>query len=343
MAEVSGRARRGLLLLNLGSPKTTKRGDVRRYLNEFLTDPYVIDLAWPLRQILVRALITPKRSGESAHAYQKIWTDRGSPLVEYTREFARKVATSLNGTYDVRWAMRYADNKAADVTRDWAVDEVDVIPLYPQYAESSTRSAIEDALKALRSKRVRVLQDFYAEPEFITAEVEKITAAAADFRPDHVLLSFHGLPEHHLTKIHPERCHQNAACCDRVAADNRRCYRAQSFVTFREIARALPFAADQVSIGFQSRLGRRPWIKPYTDLEVTELARRGRRRILVSCPSFVADCLETLEEIQMRLREQFIEEGGEDLRLVPALNADDDWVTAFTRMIKRDDLSWTAH
>lgn len=331
---------RGLLLLNLGSPSSTSRWSVHKYLNEFLTDPFVIDIPWVWRQLLVRGIIAPTRAGKSAHAYRQIWTAAGSPLVETTRQFSRKVGASLSGTYDVRWAMRYGDNKAVDVTRDWDVDDVDVIPLYPQYAESSTRSAVEDALRALKGKRTRVLQDFYAEPEFIDVEIAKITHAAHDFKPDHVLLSFHGLPEHHLSKLYPERCHQTSACCDRVAADNRLCYRAQSFATYRAIARGLPFNADQISIGFQSRLGRRPWIKPYTDLVITDLIKQGRKRVLVSCPSFVSDCLETLEEIEMRLREQFIEEGGEDLKLVPALNADDEWVTSFTRMIKRDDLRW---
>jgi ferrochelatase len=228
--------------------------------------------------------------------------------------------------------------------KDWSVNELYFVPMYPQYAESSTRSALESAIKQARQAgfrgRIHALRDFFAEPEFIDSHVEQVTAEIRNFRPDHLLFSFHGLPEHHLSKLYPEHCHRQETCCESFGEHNRFCYRAQCFVTASAIRAKLDFPQEKTSVGFQSRLGRRPWIKPYTDHLVTELAGAGARRILVSSPSFVADCLETLEEVQMRLREQFLKEGGEDLKLVPALNAQDHWVERFARMIGRADLKW---
>jgi len=331
---------KGLLLVNLGSPDAPTPKAVKAYLNRFLMDKYVLDIPAPLRFLLVHGLITPKRSKTSAEAYQKIWTKEGSPLVNYTRGFAKGVGSELSG-WSVRWAMRYGQPSLAQVTRDWDVEQVYVVPLYPQYAESSTRTAIEAACASLKGKQVFVLENFFSEPEFIESQSERIESAIQKFRPDHVLLSFHGLPEHHMSKLHPTHC-LSEKCCESVSERNRYCYRAQAFMTAAELRKKLPFAPEKIDISFQSRLGRRPWIKPYTDFRVTELAANGIKRLLVSCPSFVADCLETLEEIQIRLREQFISEGGEDLMLAPALNDSPQWIKRFCKMIERPNLKWVS-
>ncbi|MBX3022661.1 MAG: ferrochelatase [Bdellovibrionales bacterium] len=334
-------AERGLLLINLGSPDAPTAPAVGKYLKEFLNDKYVIDLPPPFRQFLVWGLIAPLRSHSSAHAYQKIWTEEGSPLVGHTRAFAQDLAVAMPAT-EIRWAMRYGSPSILDTLKNWKVRRLDVVPLYPQYAESSTRTAIEQTKKGLIGfpGEVRWLQDFYDQPEYIAAEVRQIQQAMQSFQPDHLLLSFHGLPEHHMAKLHPRVCGQEPHNCERVTAENRLCYRAQCFATARAVAAGLGKGGYGFSVSFQSRLGRRPWVKPYTDFVINDLAAEGKKRVLVACPSFVADCLETLEEVQIRLRDQFIAKGGEDLKLVPSLNSESHWVQGFQKMIARSDLAW---
>ena len=334
----------GLLLVNLGSPEAPTWKSVYAYLCGFLSDRYVIDLPFLPRQALVRAVIAPLRARATAANYRKIWTERGSPLVGFTRDFTDRVAAEMAPRWDVRWAMRYGSPAIGEVLADWKVDKIYLVPLYPQYAESSTRTAVERAALAApgggsgqgeRGGRLEVLQDFYDEPEFIDSLVTRISGEIGAFAPDHVLLSYHGLPEHHVRKLHPAHCLRTSACCAHVNQANRLCYRAQCHATTRALIARLDFPAARVSLAFQSRLGRRPWIKPYTDQVIVDLATGGVRRVLVSCPSFVADCLETLDEVQIRLREQFRAAGGEDLRLVPALNDSRHWVVNFSRMVER--------
>lgn len=323
--------KKGLLFLNLGSPEAPESQAVRTYLNEFLTDPYVIDIPWIFRQILVRLFISPKRSVTTAEAFQKIWLEEGSPLVLFTKSFAEKVQKLTD--YDVRWGMRYGSHPVRDVLKGWEPEEMILVPLYPQYAESSTRTGVEEVEKYLSKKtRMKVVRDFFDAPEFISTEAEIIQEHLDEFKPDHLLLSFHGLPEHHLKKLHPQHCRFND-CCAQVTAANRDCYRAQCFQTARLIISRLQFDQNKISIGFQSRLGNKPWIKPFTDHIVNDLTASGCKRISVACPSFIADCLETLEEIQVRLKEQFCSQGGTDLKLIPALNDDDRWAANFVKML----------
>lgn len=332
-------AKKGLLLINLGSPDDPSTKSVARYLRQFLNDPYVIDIPAWLRFLLVNVVIAPTRSPKSAHAYQQIWTENGSPLVHTTRLFARKLWEVMGSEWNVRWAMRYGQPSIEQALKDFPpASDIFVVPLYPQYAQSSTQTAVDEVLKHKSPHHnIRVLRDFYDQPEFIEAQARKIEAAAQEFKPDHILLSYHGLPEHHLTKLHPTHCLKDE-CCHAVSDRNRNCYRAQAFATTRALTERLKIDRKNISLSFQSRLGRRPWIQPYTDIVVDELAAKGVKRLLVSCPSFVADCLETLEEVQIRLAEQFAEKGGE-LRMVPALNDDDYWVQAFQKMVLRNALS----
>lgn len=327
--------RKGLLLINLGSPRSPEIPDVKEYLNEFLTDPYVIDLPTPIRQILVKGWIVPKRVANSAEAYKTIWTEAGSPLVNITRAFAEKVRRTMDGEFDVRWAMRYGAPTLQETIESWDIDELWIVPLYPQFADSSTTTALEEAIQHVPvGLKVKIIKDFYVHPAFIHSQVRRIQTHLDQFRPQQLLLSFHGLPEHHMRKRHPEHCLKDPGCCETVGEHNRYCYRAQCLATARAITADLNFPRVNVSVSFQSRLGRRPWIKPYTDYVITALAQQGIKTVSVACPSFTADCLETLEEIQIRLREQFIAAGGEQLWLIPALNDDEYWVSNFCKMVQ---------
>lgn len=328
-------ARRGLLLINLGSPRSPEVPDVKEYLNQFLMDPYVIDIPTPLRFLLVKGLIVPRRAANSAEAYKKIWTEQGSPLVCITRAFAEKVKRTMHNQFDVRWGMRYGDPSIREALEEWDIDELWVVPMYPQFADSSTNTALEEMIQHVPANlRVKILKDFFVHPAFVQSEVHRIQAHLDQYKPDHLLLSFHGLPEHHMRKRHPEHCLKDPGCCETVGEHNRFCYRAQCLATARAITTDLNFPRTNVSVSFQSRLGRRPWIKPYTDYVITALAQQGVKTVAVSCPSFTVDCLETLEEIQIRLKEQFLEAGGKDLRLIPALNDDDYWVQNFCKMVQ---------
>ncbi len=334
----------GLLLLQLGSPTEPTPGAVYKFLTEFLTDPLVIDIPAAFRQILVRGVIGPLRSRRVAEAYKSIWTEEGSPLIVHTKKFAEKVRTTLGNRFDVRWAVRYGRPSVEFHLENWDVTELYVVPLYPQFALSSSQSSINKVKEIVRASgkdiKLFILRDFFAEPEFIHSQTLQIQEVAKEFKPDHYLLSFHGLPEHHVTKIHPNKCLVKPGCCEKVGKSNRWCYRAQSMATARALKSALNLSAEQLTVAFQSRLGRRPWIKPYSDEVLPTLVEGGVRRLLVSCPSFVADCLETLEEVQMRLREQFISLGGTDLMLVPALNAEEHWIDDFCMMLTRHNLHW---
>lgn len=334
---------KNLLLINLGSPDSPETKDVARYLRQFLTDPYVINVPAVFRYPLVYGIIVPFRAHKSAEAYRTIWRPQGSPLVQLTKQFTEAVAREILPGWNVHWAMRYGKPSIESVLEDMPDGPLYVVPLYPQYALSSTETALEEVRNYLqKSKRfpgAKFLIDFFNEPEFLSAQAEKIQEEISAFAPDHVLLSFHGLPENHLTKLHAGTA-PIPDVCESVRDDNRLCYRAQCVATVQHLKARLKFDNQKIDFSFQSRLGRLPWIKPYTDVVIEELAERGARRILVSCPSFVADCLETLEEIQIRLREQFLEAGGQDLKLCPAVNATPAWVSGFCNMVTRTSLNW---
>lgn len=332
-------AKRGLLLLNLGSPEAPTPDAVGVYLRQFLNDPFVIDIPSWLRWILVNWIIVPRRKHSSSEAYQSIWTAKGSPLVQTTKSFAQKVTAQVSSDWEVRWAMRYGQPSIESVLRNWDVAELYVVPLYPQYAESSTRTALEEVARNFKGE-FKYLQDFFAEPEFIESELIQIQTQLETFKPDHLLLSFHGLPEHHLSKLHPAHCLKSQSCCEQISDANRLCYRAQCVATARALGEKLALDKQRVHVTFQSRLGNRPWIKPYTDHVVDALAQSGAKRLLVACPAFVTDCLETLEEIQIRLKEQFVSSGGEQLVLVTAPNDEAHWVNNFATMIQRSSLYW---
>jgi ferrochelatase len=333
----------GILLLNLGSPEAPTAAAVRPYLREFLSDPRVIDIPAPLRWLLLNAFILPFRPRKSAEAYAKVWTPEGSPLLVHSRAFAAKLSARLGDGYRVALGMRYGNPSIASALDELLREplrELVVFPLYPQYASSSTGTAVEAALRALAPRwnipPVRVAGAFFDHPAWLAAMTENAASRLAAFRPDHVLFSYHGLPERHIRKSEcaPGHClAPGDACCAAIDARNAFCYRAQCFATTRALASRLGLDPARVSTAFQSRLGRTPWIKPYTDEALVELASMGVKRLAVFSPSFVADCLETLEEMEIRGAESFRAAGGESLQLIPALNSSDAWVGATAEIL----------
>jgi len=330
----------GVLLTQLGTPESPRTSDVRRYLREFLGDPRVIDLPWPARFLLVNGLIAPFRAPQSARAYASIWTEQGSPLLVHSLALRDGLRECL-GDLPIELGMRYGRpslGEAMEALEGRGCSRWICLALFPQGASSSTGSALEE-IQRLAGRRphppvLDVIPPFHGDGRFLGAEAAVIRGVCAEFEPDHLLLSFHGLPESHCTKgAAGQHCLKRADCCDRLEPVNRDCYRAQCFATARALRGRLDMDEETCSLSFQSRLGRRPWIGPHTDRVVLGLARAGVRRLAVACPSFVADCLETLEEIGMRAAEAFRAAGGEELRLVPALNADPQWTRAVGEMI----------
>ena len=324
--------KRGVLLVNLGSPKTTAIPDVRRYLGEFLMDPYVIDSPWLIRKIVVSGFILPFRPKRTAAAYRRIWEPTGSPLLR----FSQALRTSLAGriVLPVELAMRYGEPSIEQavsrlVTAD--VDEILLIALYPHHADSTrttTIKAVTQQLARLGSRvSLSVLQPFFAEPRYLAALAKSI-GRTLPTNSQLLLFSYHGLPERHLTTADPtgNHCLKTPDCCERASPAHATCYRHQVFETSRGVASLLGLTGNQWRVSFQSRLGRLPWLTPYTDKMLDALPADGVKHLTVVCPAFVADNLETLEEIGMAGRERFLAAGGESLTLVPCLNDDPDWV-----------------
>jgi len=327
----------GLLLVNLGTPDAPETGPVRRYLAEFLSDPRVLDMPAIARFLLLYGVILPFRPKRSAAAYKKVWDpERGSPLLFHSRDLAEGVAARLGQSWTVALGMRYGRPSLQDALQqliDAGCTRLFVLPLYPQYASSTTGSTTQ-ALYELTARLawvppITVMPPFFEHPRFIEATVEAAADTLGRVRPAHVFFSFHGIPERQVqaTDLSPDRSHCLAsdACCERLTAANRGCYRAQCFATARALAERMGLSRSEWSIGFQSRLGRIPWIRPYTDDVLHELSERGVGPVVVLCPSFVADCLETLEEIGMEAVSEYGEPG---LHLAPCLNSHPVWVDA---------------
>jgi ferrochelatase len=335
----------GVLLINLGTPDAPTPDAVGRYLREFLMDGFVIDIPWPLRWFLVNVAIVPRRKYQSAHAYQKIQMPGGSPLLVHTRELAKQVATQLNaleGDYVVDYAMRYGNpsiKSALMNLKSMGVSRIIALPLYPQYAESSFETAVVETRRQAEQlgceHRLTFLPPFYDRQEFINAWAKRIRDNIDAQSTKHIVFSFHGIPVRHLLRLHGNgnRCLSGNECCAEITSANVNCYRAHCFATARAIAKVLELDARDYTVSFQSRLGRAEWIGPDTVDVLRELASHGVKQIAVACPSFVADCLETIEEIGMRGREVFLENGGDRLQLIPSLNSEPEWVEAITSWI----------
>jgi ferrochelatase len=336
--------RTGVLLLQLGTPDSTDVGDVRRYLREFLSDRRVLDLPAPARALLLNLVILPFRPRRSAHAYEQIWTDDGSPLTVHTDSLAHQIQERLGDGFRVEFGMRYQNPSIESAVQRLTAagcDSIILLPLFPQYASASGGSAVESAFDIIGRQwnvpSVRTIAPFYDDPGYLRSTANVARPLLDEFEPDHVLFSYHGLPERQVKKSDPtgEWCLTTSGCCDSINATNAFCYRAQCFATTRGIAAELGLDAGSHSTTFQSRLAGQKWIEPYTDKELPKLYAAGVRRLAVLTPSFVADCLETLEEIGIRGRAQWESLGGEDLLLVPCLNSDAGWADSAADLVRK--------
>jgi len=330
----------GVLLVNLGSPLAPRTPEVRRYLREFLSDPRVIDLPALPRWLLLNLFILPFRAPRSAEAYRKIWTEQGSPLLVHGERLREELESRLK--VPVVLGMRYGAPSIASTLRDLrarGVDRIIVLPLYPQAASASSGTVLEkvyvEAGRAWSVPDLVTIPAFFNDSGFIAAWEAVGRPVLERAQPDHVLFSFHGLPERQIRKGDPSgsHCLTHGGCCDAIGSVNRSCYRAQCVATAKAMAVALGLSADRYSVSFQSRLGRDPWIKPYTDRMLRDFPERGVKRLVVFCPAFVADCLETLEEIGLRGRETFLAAGGDAFALVPSLNTHPRWVDTVTNLV----------
>jgi ferrochelatase len=333
-------SKKAVLLMNLGSPDSTEVKDVKKYLNEFLMDGRVIDYPYLFRKLLVQGIIVPFRSPKSAEAYKTIWTEEGSPLVVLTKQLQAALQEKLTAPVEI--AMRYGNpspESAFDkiLERDSEIEEVIAIPLYPHYAMSSYETAVEHAKSAFAKKKypfkLSFIKPFYNEFQYIQAMSENMkTYLEKDY--DHILFSYHGIPERHIKKsdITGKHCLQVENCCRVPSEAHDYCYRHQCFETTKHIAATLRLPALKYSIAFQSRLGK-GWLQPFTDKRLEEMPKEGIKKLLVICPAFVSDCLETLEEIAERGKESFIEAGGEEFTMIPCLNTHPMWVEALSEWV----------
>ncbi|MGB0935366.1 MAG: ferrochelatase [Alphaproteobacteria bacterium] len=323
---------KGTLLLNLGTPDNPDTKSVRRYLREFLSDPRVVDINPVARAVLLNLIILPFRSPKSAEAYREIWTEQGSPLLVNSIKLMQKLEVG-----PVALGMRYGNPSIESAISNLfgqGVTDITILPLFPQHASSSSGSAIEKAVDIITQKwnipNVRVISEFYEDAGFIQASSDIIKETVADHNIDHYIFSYHGLPVRHINKSGCKGC--EGACPEEGLSV---CYRFQSYRTTRLLADKLGLSRKDYTVAFQSRLGRTPWIRPYLDDVLEDCAKAGHKNIAIACPSFVADCLETLEEIGIRAREDWHKlSGGGDLHLVPCLNDDDRWVKAVSKIIK---------
>ena len=334
---------KGVLLVNLGSPDTPNPKDVRRYLDEFLMDERVIDTNVILRNILVRGIILNTRPKKSAEAYQKIWWDEGSPLIVLSERFHKKVVDKTD--IPVALGMRYGSmsiKEGYQKPADQGVTEVLLVPLYPHYAMSSFET-VEVKAKQVQKKffpemTTEVLPAFFNKPDYIKVMADNIRKNIKGFEHDHILFSYHGIPERHILKSDTtgSHCKLDGSCCNKPSKAHATCYRHQCFETTKEIVKELGLKEGTYSNSFQSRLGRDPWLKPYTDFEFERLPQEeGKKKLAVITPAFVSDCLETLEEIAMEGEEQFKEGGGESYKHIPCLNDNDDWVAVMVDWINQ--------
>lgn len=328
---------KGVFLVNLGTPQSPSFKDVFNYLIEFLTDSRVINKNWLSRNFLVRGVIVPTRTRTSSKAYQRIWTDNGSPLLIYSEKVKEKLQHHLGDTYSVSLAMRYQKpciKEQLNLLLDKSLDHLIVLPLFPQYASATTGSVLQKVMELIKDRahfpRITLLSHFATHPKLIQAFKEAAGPFDLNFY-DHVLFSFHGLPQ---SQLNGESCFRTKGCCLEKNAANKSCYSAQCYAMAQELARALKLPHDKCSLSFQSRLGREPWLQPYTSDVIRQLAHQGKKRVLVFCPSFVCDCLETTFEISTEYREEFIHAGGECLDLVPGLNDNSAWIDALAALVK---------
>lgn len=334
--------KKAVLLINIGSPDKLKISATRRYLRKFLMDKRVIDIPFLLRYFLVNGIIAPFRAPKSLKAYQQILIHQQSPLIYYSYQLQKKLQSSLGNDYIVKVAMMYGEPYLRNILSDLKkehLSEIIIIPLYPQYASSTTGSALEQVFDEIKNWQVipniRTLHTFYHHQDFIDLwahHIQKYLPKEFDF----ILFSYHGLPIRQIYKAdaqYNEKCCNVDNCCHIQSSKNVFCYRFNCLNTTRLIAEKLNIDENQMATSFQSRLGQSEWLKPYTAEYIEQLAKQGVKNLVVLSPAFVTDCLETLFEIEIECKETFLKNGGRELKLIPSLNAEDNWVMFLKKMI----------
>jgi ferrochelatase len=337
---VMNKEKKGILLINLGTPDSPSVADVRKYLREFLMDPRVIDINAIGRTLLVKGIIAPFRGPKSAKSYKAIWTEQGSPLMVYGLKVKEQLQKRLGEDYHVDLAMRYQNPSIESVLNSFyekGIFNIKVIPLFPQYASATTGSVHEKVMDIVSKWQIIPHIEFvnsYYDNEIMVDAFAKLGESYQPENYDHVLFSFHGLPKRQLVKSDPSKmhCQKVENCCETITENNKFCYSAQCYQTAHSIAKKLNLDKAKYSICFQSRLGRDPWITPYTSEVIEHLAKEGKKKILVFCPAFVADCLETIFEISVEYQEEFVEAGGEKIQLVQGLNDNARWIDALENL-----------
>ena len=332
---------KGVLLVNLGSPESPTPKDVKPYLDEFLMDKYVIDVPFLLRALLVRGIILRKRPEKSAAAYAKVWTDAGSPLIVISKKMHAKVQELVD--VPVALSMRYGTMtmlKGMQELKEKGVTEIMLMALYPQYAMASTTTIWElaDELqqKHFPEMTLTKVPAFYNKPDYIKSLSNSIKKHLDTFPYDHLLFSYHGIPERHIRKtdITKSHCKINGSCCSTPSPAHRFCYRHQCYETTKQVVKLLGIPEGKYSQTFQSRLAGDKWLTPYTDVEINKMPEKGIKKLAVVTPAFVADCLETLEEIAMEAKDQFKEHGGEEFLAIPCMNDGDEWCETVSHWIQ---------
>jgi len=334
--------KKGILLVNLGTPDEPTRGAVYRYLKEFLLDPRVIDISWLGRQLLVRGIIAPFRSGPSSKLYQQLWTPEGSPLKIYTFNLGDRLREVLSDDYVVEIAMRYQNPSIAEgleKLKSQKVSSIYVFPMFPQYAGATTGSVHQEVMRIVSGWQnipdIRFKHAYYDEPGMIKVFADR--AREMDYESyDHYLFSYHGLPQRQLRKADDYGICVTPDCCQVMTDKNQFCYGAQCVATTKALVAALNIPEGKYSQCYQSRLGKDPWIQPYTSDVIKQRAEAGNKKMLVFCPAFTADCLETTIEIGYEYAEEFEEYGGEKLDLVPSLNDHPAWVETVKQIVLKE-------
>ena len=333
---------KGVLLVNLGSPDSTNPKDVKKYLGEFLMDPRVIDVPLWARTLLVKGIILNTRPKKSAEAYQKIWWDEGSPLIVLSERLQKKVAEKTS--IPVELAMRYGSMSIKDGLQrlhNQEVDEVLLIPLYPQFAMATTETILvfaEELRKAhFPQMKFTDVPAFYNNEDYIQVLAKSMKEHLKNLDYEHLLFSYHGVPERHIRKsdITRSHCQIDGSCCQTPSPAHEFCYRHQCYETTRQVASILQLKENTYSTSFQSRLGFDPWLQPYTDRTIERMGKEGIKKMVIVTPAFVSDCLETLEEIAMEGKEIFHEVGGKEFTTIPCLNDRNDWAAVLTNWINK--------
>ena len=333
-------SKKGVLLINLGSPKSTSTKDVRAYLDEFLMDKRVIDLPFLLRALVVKGFILPNRPAKSGAAYQKIWTKEGSPLVVISKKFTEKV--KAKATIPVELAMRYSTPSIEEGVlklKEQGINDILVVPLYPHFAMSSTET-VNEKVKEIKASfhpeaKLTFFPSFYKDEAYIKSLSSKIEKELKEQDIDHLLFSYHSIPERHIKKsdITKSHCKIDKSCCNTPSKAHEFCYRHQCFETTKEVVKLLKLTEDKYTVAFQSKLGKDKWLTPSTNKLIGTLPAKGIKKLAVVVPSFVADCLETLEEIAIEGKKDFLENGGINYLAIPCLNEEEQWINTVSTWI----------